>query len=88
VLFRSQDHIDVGIAVVSYVDSRIARAKLSNRTNFDPNLLANQKYQVWRTGETERDLFGGAIVSRDKGVSAPTAKKEKTIFSTGDIDED
>jgi hypothetical protein len=86
--YLGQDHIDVGIAVVSYVDSRIARAKLSNRTNFDPNLLANQKYQVWRTGETERDLFGGAIVSRDKGASAPTAKKEKTMFSTGDIDED
>jgi hypothetical protein len=86
--YLGQDHTDLGIAVVSYVDSRIARAKLSNRTNFDPNLLANQKYQVWRTGETERDLFGGSTVSKDRRASAPTAKREKKIFSTGDVDDD
>ncbi|NBY13474.1 MAG: hypothetical protein EBQ76_01720 [Betaproteobacteria bacterium] len=86
--YLSQDQSDVGSAVVSYVDSRISRAKLASKISLDPNLLAKQRYQVWRTGETEGDLFGGSAFAKDGDGAAASGKKGKKMFATGDDDDD
>ena len=83
--YLSRDHSDVGAAVISYVDARIARAKISGEVDFDTKLLAKQGYQVWRSGESGADVFGGLGVFVEGDSSS--GKKSKKLFTTGDDDD-
>lgn len=83
--YLSHDHSDIGSAVISYVDARIARAKLTGRIDLDPKLLAKQGYQVWRTGENNADAFGGLGVFDESGSG--DGKKSKKLFVTSDDDD-
>ena len=83
--YLGQDHSDVGTAVISYVDTRIARAKISGEVDLDTSLLAKKGYQVWRTGENGADVFGGLGVFAEG--TPGTEKKSKNLFTTGDDDD-
>ena len=83
--YLSRDHSDVGAAVISYVDARIARAKISGKVDFDTKLLAKQGYQVWRSGESGADVFGGLGVFVEGDTSS--GKKSKKLFTTSDDDD-
>lgn len=84
--YLSQDHTDIGTATVTYVDSRIARAKVAGRADIDMRHLAKQGYQVWRTGENSADLFGSLVQQGEKGASS--GSKSKKLFATSDDDDD
>lgn len=86
--YLGQDHADVGSAVVTYVDARIARAKLSSPLVFDPRLLAKQGFQVARSGETSGDVFGGLGVLAEGGKETAGGKRPGRLFATGGDDDD
>jgi len=86
--YLSQDHSDIGSAVVTYVDARITRAKLANPVVFDPRLLARQGFQVSRAGDSSGDFFGGLGVFADGGGDSGGGKKQKKLFATGVDDDD
>ncbi len=86
--YLSQDHSDVGAAVVTYVDTRITRAKLSAAISLEPKLVAKQAFQVWRSGESSGDFFSGLGVLGDSDGGAGDGKKQKKLFSTGGDDDD
>jgi len=77
--FLSNDQTDIGKAEVTYVDARIARAKISGQLQLDPKLLADKKYQVWRTGESSDDFFAGLSGGGD-GEKSGGGKKSKKTF--------
>ena len=83
--FLSNEQTELGKAEVTYVDERIARAKVSGAIQLDPKLIAGKKYQVWRTGESADDFFAGLT-----GGSAGSegGKKSQKLFATDDDDED
>lgn len=83
--YLSQDHADIGSAVITYVDNRISRAKLTGKIEFDNKLLAKQRYQVWRTGDNTADIFG-SMTTTSKGEGAD--KPSKKLFATSDDDDD
>ena len=85
--YLSQDQSDIGTATITYVDRRIARAKLDKEVSFEPALLAKKNYQVWRSGETAGDAFGGLGLFVD-GDGSASAGKSRRIFVTGDDDDD
>ena len=85
--YLSQDQSDVGTATITYVDKRIARAKLDKEVAFEPALLAKRGYQVWRSGETSGDAFGGLGLFVDGDGTSPQ-KKGKKMFVTGDDDDE
>jgi hypothetical protein len=80
--FLSNEKTDIGKAEVTYVDERIAKAKVLGNITLDQKLLAGKKYQVWRTGESSDDFFAGL-----GGGDKEDRKKSKKLFSTDD-DED
>jgi hypothetical protein len=83
--FLSYDQTDVGEAVVSYVDARISRAKISKLkiAGINAETISTQTFQVFRVGQTMDDIFGS---SDAKGGNAK--KKKNDIFVTGDDDDD
>ena len=83
--FLSYDQTDVGEAVVSYVDARISRAKVSKLIISDLNAetISTQTFQVFRLGQSLDDIFGS-----DEEKSGNTKKSKKDIFVTGDDDND
>ena len=82
--FLSSEQSDVGKAEITYVDERIARAKVSGEIQLDPKLIAEKKYQVWRTGESTDDFFAGLTGGSSGGVGG---KKSKKLFVTDDDDD-
>lgn len=84
--FLSNDQADIGKAQITYVDARIARAKLNEPVNLDPKLLANRKYQVWRTGESNDDFFGDLAGNAAASVGGKGKAKGK-IFASDDDDD-
>ena len=84
--FLSNDQADIGKAQITYVDARIARAKLNEPVNLDPKLLANRKYQVWRTGESNDDFFGDLAGNVAASVGGKGKAKGK-IFASDDDDD-
>ena len=84
--FLSNDQADIGKALITYVDARIARAKLNEPVNLDPKLLANRKYQVWRTGESNDDFFGDLAGNAAASVGGKGKAKGK-IFASDDDDD-
>lgn len=83
--FLSTEQAEVGKAEVTYVDERIARAKVSGAIQLDPKLIADKKYQVWRTGESTDDFFAGLTGGSS---SKEGGKKSKKVFATDDDDDD
>lgn len=83
--FLSYDQTDVGEAVISYVDARISRAKISKLTISDLNAetISTQTFQVFRLGQSLDDIFGSAEIK-----SSNSKKSKKDIFVTGDDDDD
>jgi len=83
--FLSYDQTDVGEAVISYVDARISRAKVSKLLISDLNAdtISIQKFQVFRLGQSMEDIFGS-----DETKSGNAKKSKKDIFVTGDDDDD
>ena len=83
--FLSYDQTDVGEAVVSYVDARISRAKVSKLIISDLNTdtISSQTFQVFRLGQSLDDIFGS-----DEDKSGNAKKSKKDIFVTGDDDDD
>lgn len=88
--YLSQDHTDVGSAVVTYVDSRIARAKLAGTVTLDAKGLSSKTFQVARSGESAGDFFTGLGVFSDVSTSSEggKAKTTKKLFATGGNDDD
>jgi len=83
--FLSNEQTEVGKAEITYVDERIARAKVSGTIQLDPKLIAGNNYQVWRTGESTDDFFAGLT----GGASGNDGgKKSKKLFVTDDDDDD
>jgi hypothetical protein len=82
--FLSNEQTELGKAEITYVDERIARAKVSGGIQLDPKLIAGKKYQVWRTGESTDDFFAGlsGVASSGEGD-----KKSKKLFVTDDDDD-
>ena len=82
--FLSYDQMDVGEAVISYVDARISRAKISklNMPAMNAETISTQTFQVFRLGQSMDDIFGS---SNAKGANA---KSKSDIFVTGDDDDD
>ena len=83
--FLSNEETEVGKAEITYVDERIARAKVSGGIQLDPKLIAGKKYQVWRTGESTDDVFAG-LTGGSSGSDG--GKKSKKLFVTDDDDDD
>jgi hypothetical protein len=83
--FLSNEQTEVGKAEITYVDERIARAKVSGGIQLDPKLIADKKYQVWRTGESTDDFFVG-LTGGSSGSDG--GKKSKKLFATDVDDED
>lgn len=84
--FLSNEQVEVGKAEVTYVDARIARAKMLGDLALDPKLLGGKKYQVWRTGESSDDFFGalsGTASGSKKTGNGASAK----LFATDDDDD-
>lgn len=81
--FLGNDHIDVGKAKVVYVDKRISRAKIVVGSPLNLQLIAESRYQVWRTGQSAEDFFSDA-------ASAASAKGQETgskrLFPSDDDD--
>jgi hypothetical protein len=86
--YLSQEQTDVGTAIVTYVDARIARARLSSAVTMDQTLLVDHKYQVWRSGETAGDLFGGSFTGPDTAPASSAGTKPRRVFSTGGDDDE
>jgi len=86
--YLSQDQSDIGTATITYVDKRIARAKLDKEVSFESALLAKKSYQVWRSGETAGDAFGGLGLFVEGGNGSPSSGKSKKMFVTGDDDDE
>lgn len=84
--FLSNDQTDIGKAQITYVDTRIARAKLEQAVSFDPKLLANRKYQVWRTGESNDDFFSGLSGNSTSNGEGRSKSKGKLFASDDDDD--
>lgn len=83
--YLTNEQTEVGKAEITYVDERIARAKVSGGIQLDPKLIAGKKYQVWRTGESTDDFFAG-LSSGSSGSEG--GKKSKKLFATDDDDDD
>ncbi len=83
--FLSNEQTEIGKAEITYVDERIARAKVSGGIQLDPKLIAGKKYQVWRTGESTDDFFAGLTGSSS---SNDGGKKSKKLFVTDEDDDD
>jgi len=83
--FLSNEQTEVGKAEITYVDERIARAKVSVGIQLDPKLIASKKYQVWRTGESTDDFFAGLTGSSS---GSDGGKKSKKLFATDEDDDD
>ena len=83
--FLSNEHTEVGKAEITYVDERIARAKVSGSLQLDAKMIAGNNYQVWRTGESTDDFFAGLTGGSSNGDKG---KKSKKLFVTDDDDED
>ena len=83
--FLSNEQTEVGKAEITYVDERIARAKVSGGIQLDPKMIAGKKYQVWRTGESTDDFFAGLTGSSS---GSDGGKKSKKLFATDDDDDD
>jgi hypothetical protein len=83
--FLSYDQSDVGEAVVSYVDARISRAKVSKLliSGLNAETISTQTFQVFRLGQSLDDIFGS-----DEEKSSNNKKSKKDIFVTGDDDND
>jgi hypothetical protein len=86
--YLSQEQIDIGTAVVTYVDARITRARLSGTLNLDQSVLVSQRYQVWRSGEFAGDLFGSSSPGPETTSALGTETKSRKVFVTGGNDED
>lgn len=86
--FLSYTRSSLGEAEVVYTDLRITQAKLIGDTNLEPGLIATGKVQVTRRGqELGNLLFWGA----DDGESDGKGKlksRQKSIFVTGDNEDD
>lgn len=87
--FLSYDQSDIGRAEITYVDARIAKAKLTGPVPIDQKLVLGKKYQVWRTGESGGDFFADLAGSGSAGGASGGAKKAgRKLFATdGDDDE-
>ena len=86
--YLSQEQTDVGSAVVTYVDARITRARLSGALALDQALIASHKFQVWRSGEAAGDLFGALPTTADPAAAAVAGTKARRVFATGGDDDD
>lgn len=68
--FLSNDHTDIGTAVVTFSDARITKAKVDGQIQLDPKMVVGKKYQVSHAGESMNDLFAAfGLSSRDSNSS-------------------
>lgn len=74
--FLSRERNEVGTAVISYVDARIAKANLNEPIKLNPRLISQNNYVVTRTGKTADDddnaapaLNSGSIKKKSNSVS-------------------
>ncbi len=55
--FLSYEKSDIGSAEIIYSDKRISVAKLSSKIDLNTEKLSAKKYEIWRNGQSPRDLF-------------------------------
>jgi hypothetical protein len=85
--FLSYEQTDIGRAEISYVDARIAKAKLTGQVNIDPKQVFQKKYQVGRTGESTDDFFAGLTQTNEGSETSGGKKKASKLFTTDDDDD-
>ena len=86
--FLSYQQTDIGRAEITYVDARIAKAKLAGQVNVDHKQVLQKKYQVWRTGESSDDFFAALTGSSEVAASPGGKKNASKLFATDDDDND
>lgn len=75
--FLGYEQADLGTAEIIYTDKRLSKAKLTSIIHLDSKKLSEKKYQIWRSGLSNIDLFKSATTEINTVTSENNAQQDE-----------